>query len=1055
MRIVIKEKSRKAGFKSAALRLMVAGTFLQVPGLPMFANQVQSATTMEVKQSQEFLVKGVVKDATGEPLIGVNIAIKGKTVGTVTDLDGNFSLNVRQGDVLVFSYVGYAQQELTVNSSRKLVVVLKEDTEQLGEVVVTAMGIERRSKTLSYTAETVDGRELTRVKDANLINSLQGKSAGLVITPNANGAGGSSKILLRGNKSIQGNNSPLIVIDGMPMANNKSDNASVVYGGGSDMGDALSTMNPDDIESISILKGASAAALYGAVAANGVIMITTKKGREGKISIDLSSNMTAETVFGLPELQNKYGSPINPKTGKPNNFYSWDEVEPFKAYNQIKDFYQAGFNFNNSVSVSGGSEKSQSYFSYGNTTSKGVMPTNTFHRHNLNAHQTFQAFNKRLLLDFTTSYTYSDGKNRPTGGMLENPLVGLYVFPRNAGFAQYRDHYKIYNADRPNYPIHNWIVNDYTSLEEHNQNPYWLLHNSVGRSERHRFTVSGSAKVQILDCLSVQGRLSYERDRTQFRREKYATSYRTSMGAYNKSDNTYEHMYGDVLISFNKEWGQFTLAATAGSSFTHEVSKGYSFNAEGDQYYELDVTDANGNIYKLPQGNVYFPNIFRRENYYDIYLKEAYNEKRLNSVFGSLQLGLKDKAYLDLTARNDWSSALAFTESMGFFYPSVGVTLLFDEIFDMNRDYVDMLKLRGSYSVVGNDIPAYYSRPVATLNGLTVSLPTVMPFKEWKPEKTFSFEIGVDLAMFHKKLNAELTFYKANTKNQYFQVEAPVASGYGSRNINAGNVENLGVEAQISYRFDFPHEWSWIPSINFSYNQNKIKELCPGLDEYNLASADAFVMKLKKGGSYGDVYTYDFQYEDNGNIKLDENGAPMLTSQANHYAGNFNSKFRLGWSNSIYWKNLFIYALIDGKIGGKILSMTDAILDGYGVSKRTGDARDRGGVKNTDGSLIDAEKYYSSVGGRAYNAGFNANEYMYSATNFRLRELSVGYTFQNLFGQHRNLTVSVVGRNLFFFYKDAPCDPDISGSTGNGWQGIDVFSLPATRSYGVNLKLNF
>ena len=327
------------------------------------------------QQDLSFDMKGQVRDAMGEALIGVNVVVRGTTSGAITDIDGNFTIKVKKGDVLEFSYVGYASQTATVVGNKPLVIVLKEDTEMLGEVVVTAMGIQRLSKTLSYTAETVGGKELTRVKDANLINSLQGKSAGLVITPNANGAGGSSKILLRGNKSIQGGNNPLIVIDGVPMANNTNDGGSVVYGGGTDQGDALSTMNPDDIESISILKGASAAALYGAVAANGVIMITTKKGREGKIRIDVSSNMTAETVFNLPELQNTFGVPMNSKTGKPSTFYSWGDQMDIDGFDQIKDFYQVGYNFNNSVAVSGGSQNSQSYFSYGNTSSRGVMPT--------------------------------------------------------------------------------------------------------------------------------------------------------------------------------------------------------------------------------------------------------------------------------------------------------------------------------------------------------------------------------------------------------------------------------------------------------------------------------------------------------------------------------------------------------------------------------------------------------------------------------------------------------------------------------------------------------
>lgn len=1010
-----------------------------------------------VSQDPSFNVKGIVKDALGEPLIGVNVVVKGASFGTITDIDGQFSLKVKKGDTVEFSYVGYASQAVTISDNKVLTVIMKEDTEMLGEVVVTAMGIQRLSKTLSYTAESVGGKELTRVKDANLINALQGKSAGLIITPNANGAGGSSKILLRGNKSIQGSNNPLIVIDGVPMANNRNDAGSVVYGGGTDQGDALSTLNPDDIESISVLKGASAAALYGTVAANGVIVLTTKKGREGKIKIDVSSNMTAETAYNLPELQNTYGTAINNKTGKPLTAYSWGEQMDINGFNQIKDFYQTGYNLNNSISVSGGSKNSQSYFSYGNTTSHGIVPTNQFMRHNLSANQSFSAFNGRLTMNFASTYTYSETKNKPVGGMLDNPLVGLYIIPRNVDYRYYRDNYELMSdPKRPSVPIQNWLVEDWGSLEEHSQNPYWMLNRGVGKSIRHRFTTSGTLKYQLLDCLSIQGRLSYERDNTIFRREKHATTYRLSMGAYSENVNFYEHIFGDALLNFNKKVGVFDLSAVVGGSFTLENTTGSYVNAEGDQYYEIDVTDANGTTYRLPQGNVYFPNVFHRDNYYDIYLKENNSKKRINSVFATFQVGYKDMIYLDVvTSRNDWSSALAFTKSMRFHYPSFGATFLLDEIFKMNKDVFNMVKLRSSYSIVGNDIPPYYSLPMPKLDKLTIQLPTLMPFTDWKPEKTYSFEIGFDLSLFQKRLQTEFTFYKANTKNQYFQVDAPVASGYAKRNINAGNVQNLGVEASIRYNFSFNNDWIWTPSVNFSYNKNEIKELYKGASEYNLASSDAFILKLKEGGSYGDVYTRDFQYDEKGNIKLDKNGTPLLTENIDTYAGNFNSKFRLGWSNSINWKNLSIYTLIDGKIGGKVLSMTEAIMDGYGVSKKTGEQRLNGGVANTDGSLIDTEKYYSIVGGRSQSAGFAAKEYMYSATNFRLRELSVGYTFERLFGSGINVTTSLVGRNLFFIYKKSPCDPDISGSTGNGWQGIDVFSLPTTRSWGLNLKFNF
>ncbi|MEG1839060.1 MAG: TonB-dependent receptor, partial [Bacteroidaceae bacterium] len=605
--------------------------------------------------------------------------------------------------------------------------------------------------------------------------------------------------------------------------------------------------------------------------------------------------------------------------------------------------------------------------------------------------------------------------------------------------------------------IQNWIVSDYKFLEEHNQNPFWMLNRIPANTKRHRFSTSGSVKYRITDYLNIQGRLSYERDNLISRKEKYATTYRTSMGAYNQTTSFYEHLYGDALLNFNKVVSDFSITATAGAGFTKEQSTGTYHNAEGDQFYWIDTTDKNGNPYRVPQGNTYFMNVFHRDNYYDVYLKETFSEKRLNSVFGTFQLGYKELAYVDFTARNDWSSTLAFTKnkSMSFFYPSVGVTILLNDIFNMNKDLFNLVKVRGSYSVVGNDLPAYLSRPVPMVNGTSVTLPSLMPFTDLKSEKTYSVEAGFDLSLFESRLNIDFTFYKANTKNQYFQVDAPASSGYAKRNINAGNIQNMGVETSVNYHFSFNNEWSWTPGINFSYNDNKIVEICPGTDEYILASSDAVVMKLKKNGSYGDMYTHQLLRDEKGNILLDDNGTPMKTPDFDHYSGNFNSKIRLGWSNTINWKDLSIYALIDGKIGGKVMSMTEAIMDGYGVSENSGNARDKGGIANTDGSLIDAQKYYSTVGGRAQNASFVAEEYMYDATNFRLRELSVGYTFRNLFGIGKNLTTSIVGRNLFFFYKDSPCDPDISGSTGNGWQGIDVFSLPSTRTFGLNLKLTF
>ena len=529
---------------------------------PVFRETVRKAS------ADNSTVRGRVVDVSGEPLIGATIREKGGTRGTVTDIEGNFILSVPDSAVLQVSFVGYESIEVSVGGRKTLEIQLRENTVMLDNVIITALGLEKKEASLAYSIQKVKGEELTRMKEVNMITALAGKAAGVQINKNSSGIGGSAKVSLRGIRSASGDNQPLYVIDGVPMLNIGTEQAYSAIGGTAnagnrDGGDGISNLNPEDVESISILKGASAAALYGAVAANGVIMITTKKGREGKIRIDVSSNMTAETVFNLPELQNTFGVPMNSKTGKPSTFYSWGDQMDIDGFDQIKDFYQVGYNFNNSVAVSGGSQNSQSYFSYGNTSSRGVMPTNTFVRHNLSGRQTFKAFNEKLTMDFSGTYTYSETKNKPGGGMLDNPLVGLYVIPRNVDYGYYRDNYELFNAERPTVPTQNWIVEDYTSLEEHNQNPYWMLNRGIGKSIRHRFTTSGTLKYQILDCLSIQGRLSYERDNTNFRREKYASTYRLSMGAYSETMNFYEHLFGDALVSFNKTWNDFTVAATA------------------------------------------------------------------------------------------------------------------------------------------------------------------------------------------------------------------------------------------------------------------------------------------------------------------------------------------------------------------------------------------------------------------------------------------------------------------------------------------------------------
>lgn len=1018
---------------------------------------VLSVIQRQQRKSEPSLItiQGKVTDEQGEPLLGVNVLIKGTYTGVITDELGNYTLNIPEGSKeLVFSYIGYKSYTALIANSTTINVTLTEDTQMLHEVVITAMGIEKKSKSLTYSVQSLLGSELTRAKDVNFINALQGKSANLIITPNASGAGGASKILLRGNKSIKGNNNPLIVIDGVPIANKSYGSLdNVVYGDGYDLGDALSTINPDDIAGLTILKGAASSSLYGSAAANGVIMITTKQGNEGSIRINVSSNITMESPYSLPRLQKIYGAKLLP-TGEPMT-QSWGNKLSGGSHNKLSDFYRTGFTLNNTVSISGGSENSQTYFSYGNVKANGIMPTNSFLRHTLSVKQNFHLFNKKVNLSLNGNYVNQDVKNKHFGGMRGNPLTGLYLFPGNGNFSKYKGMYEKYNANKDLYE-QNWI-----QKEEHNQNPYWLLNKNKALETRNRISISAVVKYSFPEWFDIQGRLSYENDLINHRKERYASSWKEEMGSYKETDNKYRQLFGDIMIKLKKDVGFFNILAIAGGSFSDVKEKEFGIIADGGDFpFEwVDVTDKEtGKVYQVPNGgNAYFVNNFNKNNYYRPQIVEAPSQIRMNSVFGMLQLGYKEKIYLDVTARNDWSSTLAFTKNknMAYFYPSLGMNILLNEIFNLNKTKVNLFKLRASYSIVGNGLSAYVSSQRPIIEGTSIVYPESAPFEDLKPEKTYAIEGGFDLLLFHNSLYFDFTFYKTNTLNQFFTVEAPWGSGYKYRNVNAGNVQNMGCEVNTTYYQSLGRNCSWKTELNFSYNKNLIKELYKSIDKLTLQNGGGILVMLKQGGSYGDIYARTVLKDKDGVILLDENGAPMKDNLPTHYLGNLNANIHLGWANTFTYKDFALYFLIDGKIGGKVMSATEAMLDGYGVSKRSGDARLAGGVPRGDGTMIDAEKYYHAVGATAYNSGYAGGEYVYSATNLRLREFSLGYTFRNALGISRHITASVIARNLLFLFKKSPCDPDISGSISNGWQGIDVFSLPSTRSIGLNLKFTF
>lgn len=986
-------------------------------------------------------LEGLIKDDSG-PLLGATVIVKNTTRGTTTDMDGKFRLEgLQPGDVLQVTYVGYDPYEVTYTGQTTLDILMTTTANQLNAVVVTAMGIKRQSKTLSYAAETVGGDDVADIKSVNMINALQGKAAGLQITPNSTGAGGSSKILFRGNKSINGSNQPLVVVDGVPlMMNITSDQVDSNWGAQRDGGDAMSTINPDDIASISLLKGASAAALYGAVAANGAIMITTKSAMAGRLAVNVSSNTTIDTPLSLPEFQNTYGA---------NGQYSWGDKLASKAPDYAEKFFRTGWTTNNSISINGGAEDLRAYFSYGNVTSGGITPENDYSQHTLNAKVGFDLFNDHIKVDFNAKYVNQHISNQPAGGFVFNPLVGTYTFPRGGDWNGYKSNFETYNGEL-NANVQNWV----TTTDETNSNPYWLLNRERPVVERNRYEFGGSIKYQIIDGLSLTGRMRYERADEHYVRNHYASSYGNKYTYGKMDDNRYfsEQLYADLLAQYNHTWDDFSLNATLGTSMMQTRSNNVSL------LYEQSKFVAPGN------GGAYYPNIFNPSNFYKNGTTMGLERKRLNSVFGAVTFGFKEALFLDVTARNDWSSALAYTDGYSFFYPSVGASLLLNRFVDMGRN-IDLFKFRGSYSIVGNDVPVYKTNPRYTYGDQgAINPPKSVPFRTLKPEKTHSFEVGFDGEFFQHRLHVNATYYKTNTKNQYFEVTLPWESGYKSQFVNAGNVQNQGFELTAGWFQDFGNEFTWSTDLNLSYNDNKIIELFDGIqDGVTVSNLGGAKVILYEGGQYGDLYVRTLKRDESGKLVTETpEGAdyqiPVNGGEQNSdlkYMGNMNSKWNMGWNNTFRYKDLTLSMLIDFRIGGKVVSMTEATLDGYGVSERTGRARDRGYVMREGIKFSNVKAYYDVVGATSFNSVYNVEDYVYDATNVRMREISLGYTFRNLFGQSKNLTLAFIARNLFFFYKDAPMDPDVSMGTGNGLQGFDVFNLPTTRSFGLNVKLNF
>ena len=998
------------------------------------------------EQDKNIIVKGVITDKNGEPIIGANVVEKGTSNGIITNINGEFTLNVPSNATLTVTYIGYETMSVPVNGQRTIKVQMHEESQTLETVIVTAMGIKKKAASLTYSTQQVDGNELTRAKDPNMINALAGKASGVQISKSSAGLGGSVKVSIRGSRSAfeGGNNQPLYVIDGVPMLNTSTESTSTVMGGENDgvnrdAGDGISNLNPDDIESMSILKGASAAALYGSQAANGVILITTKKGKAGLQKVTFSSNLTVDHAISLPKFQNSYG---------PSGTDSWGEKKALTDYDNIGGFLGNGVTAINSLSLQSGNEKIQTYFSYANTTAKGIIDSNKLQKHNITFRETASFFNDRLKLDGSATLMTQKIKNSTaSGGLYLNPLVDLYSFPRGMDMSEYANKFEVADPLRNGMPTQNW----FTQVSEWTQNPYWIKNRVVNNNRRYRALASLSASLKINDWLTLQARGNVDYASDKFDQEMYASTAPNITGTYkNKSNGRYVwseseqfQIYADVMAMFSKTWDKWSLNGAIGTS--------------------LNKTKVNSLMLDSKIASLYKPNLFTVANIVmnsNASVDQTIDQKRtLQSVFGTAQIGFDGALYLDITARNDWSSTLAHTESLnkGFFYPSVGLSWITSNSLQL-PEWISFGKIRGSWAQVGNDLPIGITdlADIIKAGGVLQAVDSYSK-GDLKPEISSSIEFGSEWRFFNNRLGIDFTWYQTNTKNQLLKMPTAAGDKYAYRYINAGKIRNRGIELTIDGTPLMNNNFRWKTAANFSTNKNKVISLDPNYTSFVYGDPGismAYLMRITEGGSLGDIYGNAFVRE-NGKIKRNEDGSPFVKTGNNDYLGNANPDFLLGWSNTFTYKGFSLYFLIDLRAGGDVMSLTQAILDQAGVTAETAHARDRKYVEFEGTRFEDVAGFYKSVGDRNGISEY----YMYKATNVRMREISLGYSFpQSILEKtkvFKGIDVSLIARNLFFFYKDAPFDPDATLSVGNALQGVDVFGMPSTRNVGFNIKFTF
>lgn len=1040
-------------------------------------------------KAQDRQISGKLLDEQGQGIAGANVVVKGSNRGTTTGATGEFQLNVPgTAKVLTVSSVGYVSQDVTLTAGQsQLTVTLVADDRQLSEVVVTALGIKREAKALSYATQTIKPAQINEVRDGNVLNTLQGKIAGAYITQGSGGPGTGSRIVLRGNRSIQGSNNALMVVDGVPINNSTYGQSSSDFGSVANS-DGASNINPDDIEDVTVLRGASAAALYGSQAANGVILITTKKGKSGKVSVDINSGVSVDKPFALPKVQNQYGQGVGGQLNaeKGDSWGAQMTGQSFTNYlgntdtysaqpNNIRDFFRTAVSLNNSIGITGGGDRTQTYLSYTNNTLQGTVPGNDLTRHTINLRLSNQISSK-LSTDAKVTYINQSVLNKPRTGEENAPVIDIYQIPRNVSLA---------NAQNYAAPDNVGLMLPTawpSTLNSIYQNPYWMTNQTAINQYRDRVIGFVLAKYQLTNFLSVQGRANLDKyfDKNEESYSQGTILWASQPGGYFSRNNivTTQTWY-DVLISGkNNITSDLTIDYQAGGIIQ-------------DSRYQSTNAVANG---------LNLPNRFNLNFGSTQTVSDDFSRSQTQSLFGSASLAWRDAIFLNASLRNDWTSTLP--KPYSFQYPSVGASAVLSDLFKFSGP-VSFLKLNASYAQVGNGASPYllntsYTYSQGAGHGF-ISRDGTQAIGNLKPEITKSIELGVDIRFLNNRIGATVTGYKTNSINQLLKLGLAPASGFSSQYINAGDIRNMGLEVVINGTAIKTPKFSWDVTLNMGMNRNKILSLSPDVKQAVLADGygRSATPIVAEGGSYGDMVAYRWktdpstgqylvssqqQTNANGVTSVVSTGLPVATADQ-QYIGNFNPKMLLGLTNTFTYKGFSFRVLVDGRVGGIAVSGTEMNLAFSGIPEVTAQKRSGGwvlpgitaGVANsagetvgagqTNSTAITAEQFWQTVSGKRYGWG---EFFAYDATNFRVREVSIGYGIpvpSNFFIKSARL--SFVARNLLWIYRgksilDIPgigkrtmwFDPDMNLSNGN-FQGVEYGTLPSNRSLGLNLKLSF